>query len=105
MGIVLIFIGSFLLYAKSKHFPDFLSGLGSKLKARHSVNRFIAYFLFVISLVLLGYEFGFWTGLVIFIITVMFALTLTITLLPLNKRYAYLLTALSLFVLLIEYAI
>ena len=95
MGIVLTFFGSFLLYAKSRHFPGHLRGIGDRFKNKVLLARLLAYVLFVIAIALLVLQLGFFTGLLVFFITLMFALSLTILLLPLHKKYAYVLAALS----------
>ncbi|MEO0573066.1 MAG: hypothetical protein AAF039_15265 [Bacteroidota bacterium] len=105
MGIVFVFLGCFLLYAKSKHIPDFLSRFGDNVRTKPMVTRILAYFLFLLAIVVLGNSYGFWTGFVIFLMVLMFALLLTMVLLPLNKKYAYLLTALSIIAILTEYLI
>ncbi|MEM9649889.1 MAG: hypothetical protein AAF969_15530 [Bacteroidota bacterium] len=102
VGIVLIFVGCFILYAKSKHFPKHLRKIGGIAKVRPNQQRWIAYGLFAIATAILALQYGFFTGLVIFMITVMFALCLTISLLPLNHRYAYILAGLSVLIITIE---
>ena len=103
MAIVLIFLGWFLRYAKSKHLPNHLSNIGDKAKSAPVVVRIVAYLLFITGIFMLTVDFGFWTGLTIFIITLMFTLALTIILLPLNKKYAYVLVILSILALITEY--
>ncbi|MEM1259848.1 MAG: hypothetical protein AAGH81_15070 [Bacteroidota bacterium] len=103
MGIVLIFFGCFILYAKSKHIPDFLSKFGDRLRTKPTVTRIAAYFLFLLAVVVLGNSYGFWTGLLIFLMVLMFTLMLTLILLPLNKKYAYFIAALSIIAILTEY--
>ena len=105
MGILLVFLGSFLLYVKSKYVPAFLGRISEMAKAKPAITRWGGYLLFFIAMILLNKSYGFWTGLVIFIITLMFALTLIIVLLPLNKKYAYLLFGMSVAALLTEYFI
>ena len=105
MGILLVFLGSFLLYIKSKHIPAFLGRIGEMASAKPAITRGGGYLLFFIAMILLTKSYGFWTGLVIFMITLMFALTLIIVLLPLNKKYAYLLFGLSVVAILTEYFI
>lgn len=105
MGIMLVLLGSFLLYAKSKYIPAFLGRIGEFTKTRPTITRIGSYVLFFLAIVLLTKSYGFWTGLVIFSITLMFALTLIMVLLPLNKKYAYLLFGISVIALLTEYFI
>ncbi len=105
MGILLVLLGSFLLYVKSKHVPVFLGWIGEIAKAKPAITRWGGYLFFFVAIILLTKSYGFWTGLVIFMITLMFALTLIIILLPLNKKYAYLLFGMSVAALLTEYFI
>ena len=93
MGIVLIFLGCFLLYAKSKHFPKRLQHLGSRLRKNA---------LFLGAYLILGSQFGWATGFVVFLITITLGLVLNIMLLPLNQKYAYVLAGLSLLVIIID---
>lgn len=102
MGTILTFLGCFLLYAKSKHFPDHFSRIALRLKGKENQLRVAAYFLFVLANVVFIYQFGWATGLTVFLLVVMFGLSITVMLLPLNKKYAYLLLGLSLLSIIIE---
>ena len=102
MSIVLIFLGCFLLYAKSKHFPVHFLNVVAKFSMHKIALRSIAYLLFFFATILLMIQYGPATGLVIFLIALMFGLCLTIMFLPLNKKYAYLLVGLSLVCIIIE---
>ncbi|MEM9361859.1 MAG: DUF3325 family protein [Bacteroidota bacterium] len=102
MGIVLIFLGCFLLYAKSKHFPKRFETIGDKMRHKPVLTRWIGYLLFLVSASIFVYQFGLGTGLIAFFITVLLGLCLTIILLPLNKKYVYVLGALSVIVIVIE---
>ncbi|WP_375586872.1 DUF3325 family protein [Flagellimonas aurea] len=102
MGIVLVLLGCFMLYAKSRHFPMFLSNMGKKAKENPVGTRWLAYAIFALSLALLGYQYGFFTGFVIFLTTLMFGLCITVMLLPLQNKYAYILAGLCIVVILIE---
>lgn len=102
MGTVLILLGCFLLYAKSKHFPEHFSQIALKLRGKENQLRIAAYFLFVLANVIFVYQFGWATGLTIFLFVVMFGLSITVMFLPLNKKYAYLLLGLSLVSIIVE---
>ncbi|KQC30393.1 hypothetical protein AAY42_11315 [Flagellimonas eckloniae] len=102
MGIVLIFLGCFLLYVKSKHFPEQLNSIKKEANERPLVTRLITYLLFISSAILLSFQLGLATGLLTFLITLLLSLCLTIMLLPLHKKYAYFLAILSLIVIVIE---
>ncbi|MEM7382210.1 MAG: hypothetical protein AAF361_13575, partial [Bacteroidota bacterium] len=56
----------------------------------------------LISIAILCLQYGLFTGLVIFLITLMFGLCVTIMFLPLDKKYAYLMLGLSLLFIIIE---
>lgn len=102
MSIVLVFFGCLLLYAKSKHFPDHYSNIALKLKGQENRLRIGAYLLFLLANVALIYQYGWATGLTVFLIVLMFGLSITIMLLPLHKKYAYLLLGLSLLSIIAE---
>ena len=102
MGIVLIFFGCFLLYAKSKHFPKRLQHLGSRLRKNTVQTRLVGYALFLGAYLILVSQFGWATGFVVFLITITLGLVLNIMLLPLNQKYAYVLAGLSLLVIIID---
>ncbi|MEM8507678.1 MAG: hypothetical protein AAF717_07605 [Bacteroidota bacterium] len=102
MSIVLIFLSCFLLYTKSKHFPQQFAKIGKKLKGKERVVGGIAYILFLIAFALMAYRYGLATGGIIFLITLMLGLSLTIMFLPLHKKYAYVLLGLSLLSIVME---
>ncbi|MBS9460912.1 hypothetical protein KIM67_00715 [Flagellimonas sp. 389] len=102
MGVILVFIGSLLLYAKSKHFPQFLNFVGITARQKPVLTRVVAYIVFLLSILIFTVQFDFATALVIFMITVMLALGLIITLLPLNQKYVYLFAGLSLVIIVME---
>lgn len=102
MAIVLIFLGCFLLYAKSKHLPVFLEAIGNKAKKRPKITRLVAYMAFVLALLVLAYRYGFFTGSIIFFTALMLGLCLVVMLLPLHNRYAYLLIVIALIIIVIE---
>ena len=71
MGVILVFIGSLLLYAKSKHFPEFLNFVGIRARQKPVLTRAVAYIAFLLSILIFTVQFDFATALVIFMITVM----------------------------------
>ncbi|WP_367279573.1 DUF3325 family protein [Ulvibacterium sp.] len=102
MGIILIFLGCFLLYAKSKHVPRYFSRIEAWAKQQPKKTRLLAYGLFALSVVIFCWQNGIATGLVAFLVALMFGLCLTIIFLPLHKKYAYLLVGLSLVLIIIN---
>ncbi len=102
MAIILVLFGCLLLYSKSKYSPLFLSRQRVKVPLKKKYIRLMAYVFFIISIILLTLQLGFWTGLVTFLMVLMFGLSLTIVILPLNKRIAYILCGLSILMVIIE---
>ncbi len=105
MSIVLIFLGCIALYAKSKNFPEHFSNLLKRSKIKKTAWRGIGYLFLVLGAIVLMVQYGLATGLVIFLITLMFGLSVTIMFLPLNKKYAYILLGLSLVFIILENSI
>lgn len=102
MAIIIILVACFLLYAKSKHFPPQFKKVGEIAQTNPKRQRWTAYSLLVLAAVLLGFQYGLFTGLVILLLSVIFGLSLTIMLLPLNQRYVYALAILSVIVITLE---
>ncbi|MEM9078590.1 MAG: hypothetical protein AAGC43_16235 [Bacteroidota bacterium] len=102
MGLVLILLGCFLLYAKSRHFPKQFTSIGERMKKKPELTRWVAYLMFLLSASIFAYQLGIGTGLTAFFISVLLGLCLTIVLLPLNKKYVYVLGALSVIVIVME---
>ena len=102
MGITLTLIGCFLLYSKSKYSPKAINNLRNKLKLGTKSLRYIGYVLFICAIVILGLQLGFWTGLVTFMLALMFGLCLTIIILPLHNRLGYFLCSLLILFKIIE---
>ncbi|RAV30323.1 hypothetical protein DN748_02080 [Sinomicrobium soli] len=69
------------------------------------VTRGVAYVVFILALLVLAYRYGFFTGAIIFLTAVMLGLCLMVILLPLHSRYAYILTAVTLIIIVIENSI
>ncbi|RNC83440.1 MAG: hypothetical protein ED556_12855 [Winogradskyella sp.] len=102
MTIILTLLGCFFLYSKSKFSPTFVSEVYRKLRLNQLSTRVIAYTLFAISITLSIMELGFWTGLITFLLVLMFGLCITVVILPLNKRIAYIITGLGILFIVIE---
>lgn len=105
MGIVLIFLGCFVLYSKSRYFPTYLKDLISITKNPTSRLYYIGFSLFILAIIILGFQYGFYTGTIIFLSALMLGMSMTIIFLPLNKKYAYLMAGLSILVIVIETSI
>jgi hypothetical protein len=102
MGIFLTFIASVFLYSKSKYVPEFLKNHRIQLLQHKNVVRVFAYFLFFVSIWVLAWQLGFWTGLVTFTITWMFSMCLVIFIFPLNGKLPYIICGLSLLFIILE---
>ena len=102
MAIVLLFLGCFVFYGKSKYFPEHLAVLGRYIKSNRLLANLSGYFLLIVSLLLFGWQFGWATGLVIFLTTLSFGYCLLLIALPLHKYYVYALTAMCICIIVIE---
>ena len=102
MSIVAIFFACFLLFGRSKYFPKYLGSISKQLKKNDLITRITAYLSFFCSIVLLGNQFGWATGMIIFVMMLMFAYGLIVILLPLNKSYAYIIAGLCILSVLLE---
>lgn len=102
MSILLVFAGSFLLYGKSKYFPEHLSYIGNRIKKHGLISRIGAYLLFWGSLFLLANQLGWATAAVAFFIAMTMAYCTLLIILPLNIRLVYLVVALIILTIIIE---
>jgi hypothetical protein len=62
----------------------------------------VAILILIAAAYVLVYQFGVSTGLVIYLLALMFGLCITIMILPLNNRFAFALTALSIVAIIFE---
>ena len=101
MGILLAFLGSLMLYGKSRYFPKYLV-LPSIPSVKKQVWRLIAYLLFALSLYVYYKQLGFGTALVVWSMSLMLSLSMVMVVLPLNKGYVFALTLMTIVVLVVE---
>jgi len=102
MGIILTFLGCFCLYSKSVYFPKRLQKIVEIANKNPVGLKILGYSFFLGAAVFFSYQFGILSGLIIFLITLIFSFCLTIILLPLHHKYAYLFAGLSIIVVIIE---
>ncbi|MEM7374214.1 MAG: DUF3325 family protein [Bacteroidota bacterium] len=102
MSIVLLFTGCFLLYGKSKYFPEHLAQIGNRIKQHPHISRLAAYALFLLSIFLMVNQLGWSTALVVFFTALSLAYGLLVIVLPLHKSFAYLITGLCVMTIILE---
>ncbi len=102
MGIVILIMGCFLLYGNSKYFPENLSYVRVQIKKYPKVIRILAYTLFLISYTFFYHQLGWGTAIIVFIIALVFSLCITLIVIPIHKRYVYVIATLSLLIIILE---
>lgn len=102
MSIVFLFLGCFLLYGKSKHFPEHFNKIGTMIKDNQRVTTIGGFLLLLFSYVLLANQFGWGTGLAIYLIAISFVYSLLLIILPIHKNYLYVIALLSVLLIVIE---
>ncbi len=102
MGVLLVMLGCVLLYLSSKHAPKNLAKLKEKTASSPRITRSLLLSSFLISIVIFCSQSGLITGLLVFLLTGILGLCLTVILFPLKNNYAYLLAGFSLLVIVIE---
>ncbi|MEO1009656.1 MAG: hypothetical protein AAFX53_00025 [Bacteroidota bacterium] len=102
MAIVLLFLGCFVLYGKSKYFPEHLASVGKRIKDNRKMANLLGYFLLTASLLMFGWQFGWATGFIIFFTTLSLGYCLLLIVLPLHKNYVYAMTAICVCLIIID---
>lgn len=102
MYILLAFIGSLLLYATSKYFPQHFTFFRSIIVANKKWSKMIAGVVLAASAMLTIRQFGWGTGLVIFCTTLIFAFSLLLIVLPLHNRLVYIIALVIILLLMIQ---
>ena len=105
MAVLLIILGCLIIYGKSRYFPDNLSYLRNQLKKKPKIVRSLGYLLFLGSYLLFSNQLGWGTAIVVFITTLSFGLCLVLIVLPLHKKYVYILGVFSLLIIIVENSI
>jgi len=90
MSIVLLILGSFMLYGKSQFFPEHLSTIGNFIKQNKKATSIVGYLFLVCSYVCFSLKLGWGTGFIIYLVTLSLLYNILIIVLTLHKRYVYL---------------
>lgn len=89
MFFILAIIGCFLLYGTSKYLPSTLSVAAEKIRLRKGLAKTLGCIVLVVSALLACRQFGWGTGLVVFLMALTLAFSLVIILFPLNRKLAF----------------
>jgi len=92
MSIVLLFFGCFILYGKSRFFPEHFSTIGNIIKQNKQIAFLMGYLFMVFSYILFSLKLGWGTGIVTYLISVSLCYSLLVIVLTLNKRYLYIIS-------------
>ena len=101
MSVFTLFLGCFILYGRSRFFPEHLSPMGDLIKNNKQVALFLGYLFILISYTLFANEYGWGTGFVLYVVTLSMTYGILITILSLHKTYTYII-ALLLIILIIS---
>lgn len=101
MSITLLFFASFILYGKSKYFPEHLNTIGKIIKDKKQIINIISSLFLLLSYILLGNKYGWGTGFVIFLIALSFMYPLLLMVLSLHKKYVYIISTLCVLLIII----
>lgn len=102
MFFILAIVGCFLLYGTSKYVPSTLTIVAEKIRLRKRQTKTLGCIALFISAFLAGLQFGWGTGLVIFLITLILAFCLVIILFPLNRKLAFVLAFICTLLIILE---
>ena len=89
MSILLLLLGCFILYGRSKFFPEHVSYIGLRIKKHRQMALLLGYMLLLISYILFSIRFGWGTGFIIYLVCVSLLYSLMVIVLSLHKRYIY----------------
>ncbi|WP_460684494.1 DUF3325 family protein [Niabella aquatica] len=102
MFFIVAVLGCFLLYGTSKYFPSALYMRTKNMRVRKRMFRICGYITFIVSALLSGLQFGWGTGLVVFLFALIFSFSLVIMLFPLNSKLAFMLAFICVLLIIIE---
>ena len=102
MRIFLLFLGCFLLFGKSKFFPDHLVSVGKVIKKNKRIALLLGYLFLTASYLLFRHQLDWATALIIYLSSISFAYCILVIVLPLHKRYIYLIAILSVALIIFE---
>ena len=101
MGVLFTLFASILLYSKSRYSPKFLASNFTILRTKNLIKP-ISYSLFLIASIVFVLQLGMWTGLVVFMISWMLSMSLTVFIFPINSKLPYIICGLTLLFIILE---
>jgi len=89
MSIFLLFLGCFILYGRSRFFPENLTLIGNIIKTNKQIALVLGYLFLLFSYIVFSYQFGWATGFVIYLLALCLFYSFLVIVLPLNIKYVY----------------
>ncbi len=105
MAIATVFMGSLLLYGKSKYFPENLIYLQNLLSRNIVLTRIFGYVLLAISAFLFSHQYDIATGVIVFLAALLLTISLLVIALPIHRNFIYLFGSIGLLSMVINYFI
>lgn len=102
MSIFLLFLGCFLLFGKSKFFPDHLTSVGKIIKKNKQIALLLGYLFLTSSYLLFWHQLGWVTGFIVYLSAISLTYCILVIVLPLHKRYIYFIAILSVVLIIFE---
>jgi len=105
MSILLLLLGCFILYGKSRYFPEHFNLIGKIIKQQKQIALLVGYLFLLSSYIIFGNKFGWGTGFVIYLACTSLFYSLLVIVLPLHKRYIYLIALITILLICFENSI
>lgn len=102
MSVFILFVGCFILYGRSRFFPENLIPIETLIKKYRQIASILGYLFLVLSYVLFSYRLGWGTGFVMYLVALSLCYGALITVLSLNKRYIYVIAMLCFLLMFFE---
>ena len=102
MNILLLFIGCFILYGKSKFFPEYYNNVGNLIKQNRQVALLFGYLFLFTSYILFSLKLGWGTGFIVYLMTLSLFYSLLVIVLPLNKLFIHVLSSIVILLIIFE---
>lgn len=102
MFILTLLFGCFILYGKSKYFPENLPSIETPIKEHKNLATLAGYFLLFLSFLLFQDKFGTGTAIVLYTLSIGLIYCLLITVLTIHNKYVYFIAALSILSIIFE---
>jgi len=99
MSIVLLLLGCFILYSKSKFFPKNLERISLLINKQKKITTMVGYLFLTLSYILFKNKFGTGTALVLFIISIIFSYSVLSIVFTINKKPVYIIAIISLLII------